>query len=155
MAQKVQVLLEDDLTHEPIPEGEGVTRQFSVEGKTYELDLSEASVEKFDEILAPLVEAGRAVAGNTRRSRRRSGSGKASARNPEVAKIRAWAKENGYDVADRGRIHQEVRQAYEAAQKDEKPAAGSEKDTVKSAPAQKAAKKDEKPSDNEAAKKAA
>lgn len=132
MAQKVQLLLEDDLTHQEIPEGEGVTRQFSVDGKTYELDLSADSLKTFDEALAPFIEAGRSVSGAARSRRRsqRSGGTTRSRRDPEVAKIRAWAKDNGFEVAERGRIHQDVREAYEAAQRkgsDQTPVGKSEK----------------------------
>nr|WP_277551869.1 histone-like nucleoid-structuring protein Lsr2 [Kocuria oceani] len=47
-----------------------------------------------------------------------AGSGsreRASGSNPDTAKIRAWAKENGHEVSDRGRIHQTVKNAYYAA----------------------------------------
>jgi len=40
-------------------------------------------------------------------------------RNPETAAIRKWARENGHEVSDRGRIHQEIQDAYYAAMKAE------------------------------------
>ena len=38
-------------------------------------------------------------------------------RNPETAAIREWAKANGHKVSDRGRIHQDVQDAYYEAMK--------------------------------------
>ena len=34
---------------------------------------------------------------------------------PGPGEIRAWAEDNGYEVSDRGRIHQSVKDAYYAA----------------------------------------
>ena len=63
--------------------------------------------------LRPLVASGRRTRGQGART---TGPRSSSGGNPETAKIRAWAKENGYEVSDRGRIHQSVKDAYYAAQ---------------------------------------
>ena len=47
-----------------------------------------------------------------------SGGISASGKSPEeMEKIRAWARENGHEVKDRGRIAKDVIEAYEAANK--------------------------------------
>ncbi|MFF0624458.1 Lsr2 family protein [Streptomyces sp. NPDC004296] len=108
MAQKVQVLLVDDLDGGEANE----TVTFALDGKSYEIDLSGANADKLRESLADFVKAGRKTGG------RSSGRGKtraAAAGSPDTAKIRAWAKENGYNVNDRGRVPADIREAFEKA----------------------------------------
>ncbi|MFI7582038.1 Lsr2 dimerization domain-containing protein [Kocuria kalidii] len=109
MAQSVQIILEDDLEGGPADE----TVQFGLDGRQYEIDLSTANAEKLREALRPYAAAGRRAQGKTARA---TGPRFSAGGNPETAKIRAWAKENGYEVSDRGRIHQSVKDAYYAAQ---------------------------------------
>lgn len=106
MAQKVTVALEDDLTGGPAEE----TVRFAVEGTDYEIDLSVKNAAAFRELLAPYIEharkAGRTTArraGRTAASRQRSGD------------IRAWAKQQGLVVSERGRIPASVVEKYNAA----------------------------------------
>jgi hypothetical protein len=63
--------------------------------------------------LRPFVAAGRRAQG---KSTRTTGARSSSGGNPETVKIRACAKVNGYEVSDRGRIHQSVKDAFSAAQ---------------------------------------
>ncbi|MFE0376086.1 Lsr2 family protein [Streptomyces inhibens] len=109
MAQKVQVLLVDDLSGGEADE----TVTFALDGKSYEIDLSDANAQKLRESLAEFVKAGRKTGG------RSAGRGKAraaaSAGGQDTAKIRAWAKENGYNVNDRGRVPADIREAFEKA----------------------------------------
>ncbi|MBA0053087.1 Lsr2 family protein [Streptomyces sp. AJS327] len=109
MAQKVQVLLLDDLDGGEADE----TVTFALDGKTYEIDLTTANADKLRGVLEPYVNGGRRTGG-------RSGRGKARAASPsaggqDTAKIRAWAKEQGYEVNDRGRVPANIREAYEKA----------------------------------------
>ena len=108
MAQKVEVHLEDDLDGGPAED----TVTFALDGKEYEIDLSSTNAEKLREALRPYVEAGRKT---TRGGGARNARSRASGSDPDTAKIRAWAKENGHEVSDRGRIHQSVKDAYYAA----------------------------------------
>jgi hypothetical protein len=108
MAQKVEVHLEDDLDGGPAD----TTVTFALDGKDYEIDLSDTNAEKLREALRPFVAAARKT---TRNSRTRSTKVRASSSDPDTAKIRAWAKDNGHPVSDRGRIHQSVKDAYYAA----------------------------------------
>ncbi len=109
MAQKVQVLLVDDLNGGEADE----TVTFALDGKSYEIDLTAANAEKLRNSLAEFVKSGRRTGG-------RGGSGRGKARttvvgSQDTAKIRAWAKENGYNVNERGRVPADIRAAYEAA----------------------------------------
>ena len=108
MAQSVKIILEDDIEGGPADE----TVQFGLDGRQYEIDLSTANAEKLREALRLYAAAGRRAQGKPARTIRPRSSGG----NPETAKIRAWAKENGHQVSDRGRIHQSVKDAYYAAQ---------------------------------------
>jgi len=108
MAQSVQIILEDDLEGGPAEE----TVQFGLDGRQYEIDLSTVNAEKLREALRPYAAAGRRAQSKPPRTT----TSRPSGGNPETAKIRAWAKDNGYEVSDRGRIHQSVKDAYYAAQ---------------------------------------
>ena len=105
----MQIILEDDLEGGPAEE----TVQFGLDGRQYEIDLSTANAEKLREALRPYAAAGRRAQG---KSGRATGTRSSSSGSSETGKIRAWAKENGHPVSDRGRIHQSVKDAYYAAQ---------------------------------------
>ncbi|MDG4860730.1 Lsr2 family protein [Streptomyces sp. T-3] len=109
MAQKVQVLLVDDLDGGEADE----TVTFALDGKTFEIDLTTANAEKLRGLLDPYLKGGRRTGG-----RASGGRGKARAAtggSENTAQIRAWAKENGHEVNDRGRVPQAIREAYEKA----------------------------------------
>ena len=108
MAQKVQIILEDDLNGGPAEE----TIEFALEGKQYVIDLNPDNATRLREALAPYIAAGRKA--TTGRTSRPSTQAKGRT-NPDTAKIRAWAKDNGHPVSDRGRIHQDIQDAYYAA----------------------------------------
>lgn len=110
MAQKVQVVLTDDIDGGEADE----TVQFALDGISYEIDLSDANAEALREALTPYVESARRVGG---RASRRSGGVKSrsGAERVDMSNVRAWARENGFQISDRGRVSSEVRAAYEAA----------------------------------------
>ena len=85
---------------------------FGVEGKWYTIDLAEANRNRLQEALAPFLAEAKPVAGERAATRRagRPASGKSSAN-----EIRIWAREQGMEVSERGRVKDEIRQAYEAA----------------------------------------
>ncbi len=114
MAKKVTVQLVDDLDGTPIPEGEGATVVFSIDRKSYEIDLSDANQDKLRDALAPFIEAGRVVASASSSSRGRSASRPASG-GQDLAAVRAWARKNGHTVSDRGRVPANILEAYAAA----------------------------------------
>ncbi|MFZ7088492.1 histone-like nucleoid-structuring protein Lsr2 [Curtobacterium sp. RRHDQ10] len=115
MAQKVTVQLVDDLDDSPITPGSGRTVEFSFDGSSYEIDLSNDNADKFRDSLSDYIAAARKVG-----ARRASGSGSARpaakrGNSEELAKIREWAQENGHQVSSRGRISTAVQEAYAAA----------------------------------------
>ena len=106
MAQRVTVTLEDDLGGGPADE----TIRFAFGGAEYEIDLSTKNATAFRKKLAPFIEhARKAGRGQRRRSARTSSSRERS------GGIRAWAKDQGITVSDRGRIPASVVEQYEAA----------------------------------------
>ncbi|MFJ8040678.1 Lsr2 family protein [Kitasatospora sp. NPDC096147] len=111
MAQRVQVILEDDLDGGSADE----TVTFALDGVAYEIDLKSANADKLRGLLAPYVDKGRKQSGRLAGGRRTGGRSAArpAAGAPDTAKIRAWAKENGHEVNDRGRVPSVVRDAYE------------------------------------------
>lgn len=119
MAQKTIVTLVDDLTGE---EAENIsTVEFALDGVTYELDLTDENSTKLHDSLSQYAKAGRKIGGR-RRSGPRPGrpsksTGRTAGYNRETLKsIREWAKKNGHNVSDRGRLPAEVLQAWQTAQ---------------------------------------
>ncbi|KUP95539.1 histone-like nucleoid-structuring protein Lsr2 [Thermobifida cellulosilytica] len=110
MAQKVQVLLVDDLDGGEADE----TVSFGIDGSTYEIDLSVDNAAKLRAALAPFVEAARKAP--TKRNSSRSKQRSAPSRE-RSAEIRAWAKAAGKQVSERGRIPQAIMDEYHAAQR--------------------------------------
>jgi hypothetical protein len=87
------------------------TITFAWGGTSYEIDLSKRNASAFEKAVAPYVASARRVRGTASRGRR-AAVGRASG---DVRAIREWAKANGYDVADRGRIPHEIQDAYQSA----------------------------------------
>lgn len=107
--RKIQVILLDDI------DGSSAERtvQFAVDGASYEIDLSEANIARFDEALAPFIEKATKV--GSRSGGRARGRGSAGAGRSKAAEIRVWAKEQGIAVPDRGRVPNDIIEQYEAA----------------------------------------
>ena len=109
MAQRVNIVLEDDLDGSPADE----TVTFALDGATYEIDLSAQNATALREALAPYVGHARRAAGRrtaTKATPGRSGGGK-----KDTADVREWARANGHKVSERGRISAEVQAAYDKA----------------------------------------
>ena len=118
MAQKVNIVLVDDIDGSEATE----TVSFGLDGTTYEIDLNDANAAALRDALAGYVGHGRKVGAAPRRAGRRSGStgssgsgSASSAGGPSAKEIRDWARSNGHDVPERGRVSAEVREAYAAA----------------------------------------
>lgn len=116
MAQKVVTLYTDDLTGEE--SADISTHTILVDGAGVEIDLTSDSHDKLMEALKPFLNAGGArrvrggIAGTARKGRARTA---VAAAGHDASDIRAWAKENGYVVSDRGRVPASVKEAYESA----------------------------------------
>ena len=109
MAQKVQVTFACDYDSKEIPNGEQMTRSFSLDGRDYEIDLCVKHSQKFDEAVKRYADHGRRVSSRVRGTKRRT-----TAHRRRSAEIRAWAKRSGMEVSDRGRIPTQVISQYEA-----------------------------------------
>jgi hypothetical protein len=109
MAQRVNVVLVDDIDGSDAAETVG----FALDGVDYEIDLSEKHASDLRNAVSLYVGHARRTGGR-RRSGKRS-SAPASTETTSAADIRAWARENGWDVPERGRVSAEVREAYAAA----------------------------------------
>jgi hypothetical protein len=108
MAKRTHIILTDDISGETIKEGKGGTIAFGLEGVEYEIDLSDKNADKLRAALADYVAAG------TRIGRRTGTRGQRTQSGPAAREVRDWARSNGYQVPDRGRIPGEVRQAFDA-----------------------------------------
>ena len=115
MAQKVTTHLVDDLTGDVIETGKGRTVQFAFDGSNYEIDLSDDNADSLREAFSDYIAAARKVSGRSTRAASSSAAPKGRSNPDELAKIREWAAANGHEVAARGRISQQVRDAYAAA----------------------------------------
>lgn len=112
MAQKITTLFIDDIDGGA---AEGTVR-FALDGTEYEIDLNAKHSEELRSALGKYVSHARKVGGGVRRGGRvagRSGRGAASALN--TTEIRNWARENGYDIKDRGRVPADLVAKYQAA----------------------------------------
>ena len=112
MARIETLRLVDDLTGDPGDE----TVDFAVDGSRYEIDLTSANAAKLRDALATYIRGARrsTAAGPLRRRR---GPGTSSSLSTERRQhnnaIRAWARQRGYTIGDRGRIPDEIVDAYE------------------------------------------
>ncbi|WP_030386536.1 histone-like nucleoid-structuring protein Lsr2 [Streptomyces sp. NRRL S-241] len=111
MAQKVQVLLVDDIDGGEADE----TLTFALDGKTYEIDLSTDKAEKLRAALAPYVKGGRRTGGRASSAGSRGKATASSTDGPSAEELRTWAQQNGYEVKERGRVPAPIREAYAAA----------------------------------------
>ena len=118
MAQQVNVKFVDDLDGSDA----AGTVSFAIDGRAYEIDLSEDNAARLRDSLASFVAAGRKSGGSGAAGGRRAQKMTASSgRRPQpldreqTAAIRAWARQNGHQVSDRGRISKTVVDAFQAA----------------------------------------
>lgn len=87
------------------------TVAFSFDGSNFEIDLSKKNRTAMEKVLKPYVDRARKV----QKTRSRRATATASNRRTDLAAIRSWAKDNGFEVSDRGRISQAISDAYTAA----------------------------------------
>lgn len=114
MARQVITQLIDDLTGGEADQ----TIEFGLDGRAYTIELSDENASTLRQALAPYIAVGQRVGranghgGITRAVRGAAATAQRStrARNEE---IREWARANGYQVSDRGRIPVEVVDAYD------------------------------------------
>ena len=116
MARRIVHQLVDDIDGTLLEVGEGETVLFSLDGVAYEIDLTAENAAALRGALERYTKAARTVssarvtsgAAPAGRKRRRSGQ-------QDYSAVRQWAKQNGYQVSERGRVPASVLEAYEAA----------------------------------------
>ena len=109
MAQKIQTMFIDDIDGGA---AEGTVR-FALDGTDYEIDLSGEHSDELHTALRKYVDHARKVGARARRTARggsRRGSGAI-----DTARVREWAKAEGYDIKDRGRVPGELVAKYQEA----------------------------------------
>ena len=110
MARKTTIVLEDDLTGQVLEDGHGETVAFALDGQTYEIDLSADNTEQMRADLGRYVDAARKVSSSRGGAPGRRGGtgGSAVSGRKDTGAIRTWARENGYEVSERGRVSSSV-----------------------------------------------
>lgn len=112
MAQKLLVRYIDDLDGTEADTVETV--QFSLDGVSYEIDLSENNSGRLRESMADFVRNARRIGGRARKPQTASAAAAGRSR-ADTEAIREWARANGHAISDRGRIPARVLDAYAAA----------------------------------------
>ena len=92
----------DDMTGEEITDVRHV--EFAFRGVEYQLDLSPESFVEMQEVFAPWVESATRVSRSPRRPAARR----------DLDEVRVWARANGFEVSDKGRVPKKVLDAYDA-----------------------------------------
>ena len=105
MAQRTQVLYVDDIDGS---EAEGTVR-FGFGGTDYEIDLNKEHADQFNAAVGPFVAAARKVP-----SSRKPARGARAARH-DLSDVRAWARDQGIKISERGRIPADILAKYNAA----------------------------------------
>ena len=115
MVQQVNVKLVDDLDGSEAVD----TVAFSIDGRQYEMDLSDKNAAKLRDALAPFVASARQVGGGRRRRMSPKAAPEGQARDTtnreRTAAIREWSRQHGHQISDRGRIPKSIVQASEKA----------------------------------------
>ena len=108
MAQKIQTLFIDD-----IDGSEAVgTVNFGLDGAEYEIDLNAKHAEALRNALASYADAARRTSGARKPAR---GKRRASGNGPDSTEVRDWARSQGIEVKDRGRVPANVVEQYQTA----------------------------------------
>ncbi|MET0735682.1 MAG: Lsr2 family protein [Microbacterium sp.] len=114
MARRIVHQLVDDLDGTVLEVGDGETVLFSLDGVAYEIDVTDENAAALRDALSPYIAAARSIStrassgGGSQQKRRRTGQ-------QDYSAVREWAKSNGYQVSERGRVPASVLEAYEAA----------------------------------------
>jgi hypothetical protein len=112
MAQKIQVLLIDDVDGSEAEE----TISFALDGNAYEIDLTSANAARLRDAIAPWIGHARRASNGRALPGGRSGRSSARVDREQTQAIRDWARSNGHQVSDRGRIPAAIVEAYHSAQ---------------------------------------
>jgi hypothetical protein len=111
MAQRTVVVMTDDLTGGDATQ----TILFSLDNADYVIDLNDKNAAELRADFEKYVEAARTHVAESVSGRPRRGKGRAPVAEPDTAAVREWARANGFDVSDRGRVSSKIREAFLAA----------------------------------------
>jgi hypothetical protein len=109
VAQRTEIVFTDDLDGGPADE----TVRFGIDGTQYEIDLSKAHAAELRAALQPFVDSARRAPATP--GRRRAGR-PAARRGPNPSDVRAWARSEGIEVKDKGRVPAELVVKFQAAE---------------------------------------
>jgi hypothetical protein len=119
VAQKVKVLITCDYDEDEVEAVETVT--FGYDGETYQAEMCQEHLDEFTNWMNDYIAGARPQKQTGRRRSRAATTGSAAparrsaAAREDLTPMREWARSNGYQISDRGRIPASVRAAYEAA----------------------------------------
>ena len=114
MAQKTQIIMTDDLDGSEATQ----TITFAFQGTSYEIDLNDEHAASIEESFAEWISNARKTTGSrSAGAPARSSAGRASSgtKRGDLDAVRAWARDNGHQVSDRGRVSNKILEAYDSA----------------------------------------
>jgi hypothetical protein len=111
VAQRTEIVFTDDLDGGPADE----TVRFGIDGTQYEIDLSKAHAGELRTALEPFVASARRVTAAGGGATRRAATRPAARRGPSPSDVRAWARSEGIEVKDKGRVPAELVVKFQAA----------------------------------------
>ncbi len=111
MARKLETVFIDDLDGSTAD----TTIRFGLDGAEYEIDLNTAHAEQFRKATGRYIEAARKAGSSARQAARSSSRRSSASTGPSSSAVREWAKDQGYEVKERGRIPAELVVKFQAA----------------------------------------
>lgn len=118
MAQRTQIILIDDIDGGDASE----TVTFGLDGHDYEIDVNDAHAAEVRKVIGEYTIYARRTSKGGKKAKKAATlngtpvkNGKSVELGPSARLIRDWARSNGVEVPDRGRVPQSVIDAYEAA----------------------------------------
>ena len=111
MAQRVTTTFTDDIDGSEAER----TFPFAVDGTHYEIDLSTQNIKEFNEAIAGFVESARKVKATSSGRKAPASSGGVKSDREQTRAVRLWARQQGHQINDRGRIPSHVQQAFDLA----------------------------------------
>jgi hypothetical protein len=111
VATKVETVFIDDLDGSKAD----TTIRFALDGSEYEIDLNAAHADELRTATKQYTEAGRKISTSARRPARSGAVHTPASSGPASSEVRDWARDQGYEVKERGRIPAELVVKFQAA----------------------------------------
>ena len=119
MSSRTVITMIDDL--DGTTGDEVTTVSFGIDNDRYEIELSPENLAALEEVFAPYIAAGRIKSRRRTpqdvpvRSQKPTTNSERARQRKQNKRIRTWARQQGWDLGNRGRIPEEVMAAYEAS----------------------------------------